>query len=209
MIRLRCSFPPLRKNKRDRKRNFHPAAGGGTDGGRHEGFPIISSDHLSPSPFVAELSLSIIRFPFRFSFSLLLRSVGGGIICQVVISEHFYVLLSGAASVRPCCCLGRVGPRIGVNLTGGLPERTAHCTISSHSVELCCRRTRCSGNMLPHRFYTAIFLLMAPFEPCNDVNLPPAAAAARIANSAAAAEVKSAFWPLAAVRCIGSGMLAR
>ena len=25
MIRLRCSFPPLRKNKRHRKRNFHPS----------------------------------------------------------------------------------------------------------------------------------------------------------------------------------------
>ena len=93
---------------------------------RHEGFPIISSDHLSgpvrPPPLVAELSLSIIRFSFRFSIS---PSCSASIICQVLISEQFSaaMLLSWQGE------------------TGDDPTSTSgqqkSLGISSHSVVLC------------------------------------------------------------------------
>ena len=157
IVRLRCSLYSVRKNKRYRKRNFHPMEARR----RHEGFPIISSDHLSgpvrPPPLVAELSLSIIRFSFRFSIS---PCCSAGIICQVLISEQFSaaMLLSwqGETGNDPTSSSG-------VQKSWHLEPLCACGAVLRDVRAICCRF--CA-------FTPPLFLLMAPFEPCNDVHFP-------------------------------------
>ena len=201
-------FPPRKQT--GWKRNFHPAAPSlpaSLPHGRHEGFPIISSDHLSQSSsplrsYRSRLSDSLFDFRFLpFLGSLPLAALlcrRNGIICQVVISEHFYILLSVLSGQGA----GRQGGRSQLD---GWIAGARRCVY----FEPLCRAVGVSQpasdrdemflQYVAAPLYTALFLLMAPFEPCNDGNLP--LAAARIANSAAERRSEKRFlatalqWP--------------